>query len=240
MDRIPSGIEGFDEIIGGGLPRFRTFLVSGSCGTGKTIFGAQFIKKGFESGEPCLYITFEQSKKKLIEDLKEIGIDFQRMGKGKTFHLVGGPIGHVKYFKEKARAKVMDIVSEVEEIITDTKARRVVIDSVNLFTMLFENDIERRRALAELTFRLEQLDCTTLLTCEIPEASTGVSWHGFEEFVVDGVILLRRIPFENMFERAVSVIKMRGINHTKNMHTFRIDGKGIRVFPDQEPFHKAQ
>ncbi len=239
MERVKSGINGLDELLGGGLPKHRTILVSGSCGTGKTIFAAHFINEGLRNFEPCVYITFEQGRKKLIEDLKEIGINFEKHEASGLLKIIGGPIGHVSYFKEKTKASVLDIANEIKDIIKESNAKRVVLDSVNLYTMLFENNTERRKAMAELTSLLDSLDCTTLLTCEVRENSKDISWYGFEDFVVDGVIVLYRIPFENMYERAVSVVKMRGIQHAQTIRALRIKENGIEVYPDQEPFHRV-
>jgi circadian clock protein KaiC len=135
---------------------------------------------------------------------------------------------------------MFDLSNEIKEIIEQKKAARVVIDSVNLFMLLFEDDMERRRALAELTSMLEKLDCTTLLTCEVKEETRNISWYGFEEFVVDGVIALYRIFFENTFERAVSVVKMRGIEHSQEMKSVQITKQGFIVYPEQEPFHNVK
>ena len=238
MERIKTGIKGMDELLGGGLPEGRTILVSGSCGTGKTIFAAQFLRKGVESNENCLYVTFEQAKEKLIEDMNEIGIDFNKMEKSGKLRIIGGPVGHIKYFKEKTRADMLDIANEVKEVVGEIAAKRVVIDSVNLFLMLFETDMERRKALAELTSMLEKLDCASLLTCEVREGTKDISWYGFEEFVVDGVIVLHRIPFENIYERAISTVKMRGIEHSQNVTALQIKKGGIKVYPGKEPFHR--
>jgi len=237
MQRVKTGVKGMDELLGGGLPRGRTILLSGCCGTGKSIFASQFVHEGLKSGEPCVYLTFEQDKEKLVQDLREVGIDFEQMQKKGKLTLTGGPIGHVKYFKDKTGANIVDIVAEIKEIIQEVGAKRVVVDSVNLFTMLFENDIERRRALAALTSVLEDLDCTSILTCEVREGTNDISWYGFEDFVVDGVITLQRIRFENMYERAASVIKMRGIEHSHTVRALRIDNTGITIYPEQEPFH---
>ena len=185
-----------------------------------------------------MYITFEQSKRKLIEDMKELGIDFEQMESSGLFRLVGGPVGYIRRFKEKAKAGILDIATEVKEIVEEIGAKRVVLDSVNLFTMLFENDSDRRKALAALTSTLDKLGCTTLLTCEVKEGTMDISWYGFEEFVVDGVIVLFRIPFDNMYERGITVVKMRGIDHSKSVCALRIDKKGVVVYPGKEPFHK--
>jgi len=240
MERIKVGIKGVDELLGGGLPKGRTILVSGSTGTGKTIFVSHFVQYGVKLGEACLYVTFEQGKKKLAEDNKQIGIDFTKMEESGNLKIIGGPVGHIKYFKEKTKADMLDIVNEVEEVVKEINAQRVVLDSVNLYLMLFETDMERRKALAELTSTLEKLDCTSLLTCEVKEGTRDISWYGFEEFVVDGVIILYRIPVESLFERSVSVVKMRGISHSQNIVTLKIEKKGMVVYPEQKAFHQIR
>ncbi len=240
MERIKVGIKGIDELLGGGLPKGRTVLISGSCGTGKTIFAAQFLQKGVKSNENCLYVTFEQAKEKLVEDMKQIGIDFNEMEKSNKLKIIGGPVGHIKYFKEKTKANMLDIANEVKEVVEENGAKRVVLDSVNLFLMLFETDTERRKALAELTSVLEKLDCTTLLTCELKEGTKYISWYGFEEFVVDGVIILYRVPVESLFERSISVVKMRGINHSQSIVTLKIEKNGIVVYSEQKAFHQVR
>ena len=239
MERIKVGIKGMDELLGGGLPKKRTILVSGSSGAGKSIFAWHFIQTGVKSGQGCLYITFEQGKEKLTEDMNQIGIDFSKMEDKGKLKIIGGPIGNINYFKERTQATMVDIINEIAEVAKEVNAKRVVLDSVNLYLMLFETDVERRKALAELTSMLENLDCTTLLTCEVKEGTKDISWYGFEEFVVDGVIVLYRIPVESLFERSISVVKMRGIKHSQNIVTLKIEDKGMVVYPEQKAFHQV-
>ena len=238
MSYIESGIKGVDALLAGGIPRGRTVLISGSCGTGKSIFAAHFVNKGFELGENSVYLTFEEGKHKLVEDLKTMGIDFEMMEKAGKLKVIGGPIGNVRFFKNKAKATARDIAGEIKEVVLESNAKRIVIDSLNLFLMLFDTDSERRHAMAELTSVLEKLNCTTVMTCEVKEGKRDISWYGFEEFVVDGVICLYRMPFENMFERAVSIIKMRGRNHSQNVVAMQIRDDGLHVFPTKAPFHE--
>jgi KaiC/GvpD/RAD55 family RecA-like ATPase len=235
MERIKSGVPGIDILLNGGIPKGRTLLVSGNCGTGKTIFAAQFIKQGHKENDPCVYVTLEQSKKKLIQDSKELGIDLDAMRADNRLRIIGGPVGDVRFFKDKTKASVDDLLNEIKEVINEIAAKRVVIDSVNLFTMLFENDSEKRHAMTALVAMLENLDCTTILTCEVPEHTNQLSWHGFEDFVVDGVILLNRKMYNNHFERSISVVKMRGVSHSQFRRAMTINDKGIMVYPDQEP-----
>ena len=240
LEKIESGIKGMDVLLNGGFPEGRTFLVSGSCGTGKTLFASQFILEGLDNKEPCVYVTFEQGKKKLFEDLVQVGINLETYVDAGLLKVIGGAIGRIRYFKDNTKANFLDITKEIEDVVKQIGAKRVVIDSINLYLMLFESDSERRNAMVALTSRLEEIDCSTLLTCEVREGTKDISWHGFEEFVVDGVVVLYRIPFENTFERAVSVVKMRGTEHSQNVRALKIKADGITVYPNQEPFHGLQ
>ncbi|MBI2670837.1 AAA family ATPase [Candidatus Woesearchaeota archaeon] len=238
IERIKSGVPGLDRLLDGGIPKGKVIMVSGPSGSGKTILAAQFVNEGIKNNENCVFITLEAGKQKLIEDLQQIGIDFSQLERKNKLRIIGGPVGHVKYFKEKTKATIYDIADEVKEVVLEVSAKRVVLDSINLFTMLFENDLERRKALADLVAVLSSLNCTTLLTCEVKEGSPrSISWHGFEEFVVDGVIVLYRLPFGNKYERAISVVKMRGVNHSQKVVSMAITKRGIEVYYDREPYH---
>jgi len=237
MKQISSGTEGLDKLLNGGLPERRNILVSGSAGTGKTIIGMQFLNQGVKEGVNCLHISFEQDEEKLAEDLIQIGIDTAEMEKTGKFKIIGGPIGTVRQAQYKTKAKKEDIIGEIEKVVGQVGAKRVVVDSINLFFMLFE-DPEKRDALAELCSTLSGKGCTAILTSEVEEGSRKLSAYGFEEFVVDGVIVIYRIAFENTFERAISVIKMRGIEHSKTIRALKISHEGLKVYPEQEPYHK--
>lgn len=236
MDRIKTGLQGLDEMLRGGIPKGRTILVSGSCGTGKTSLASQFVAQGFSNKEPSVYVTFEQTREKLMEDAAQYGFDFKGMQKTKKFRLIGGSIGKISRFKFRTRASINDLLSEIKEVVEEIKAKRVVIDSINLFAMLFESESDRRNAVAALVSMLEEMKCTTLLTCEIPEhEKSKISWFGFEDFVVDGVIVLKRYKNYGKYERALSIIKMRGVDHSHVISAFTIGKKGLTVYPDQEP-----
>mgnify|MGYP000108931050 CR=1 FL=1 len=186
-----------------------------------------------KKGEAGLFVTFEESKKKLKEDLKVLGIDLERLERTGRFQLIGGPVSRISFYKERAKAKIRDIVGEIQEVAEELGAERVVIDSLNLFTMLFSNLPEKRMALAELCSALSDLSCTSILTCEVPEDSRGLSWYGFEEFVVDGVIRLVRKSIGNLFIRAIAVPKMRGISHSHFIYAMKIEKDGIKVYPTE-------
>ena len=235
MRRVKTGVPGLDVLLNGGLPEGRAIMVAGQCGTGKTMLAYHFINQVWREHKPSLLITLEQSKSKVIADAQEIGIDLAAMEKSGRLRIVGGSFGNLQFFKDRARAKVEDLIDEIEDILEDTQAKHVVIDSVNLLTMLFEADSERRLVLSSLLYMFEKNNCTSLLTCEVPEDSKRYGWFGFEEFMVDGVLALGRKPFDGNIERSISVIKLRGSAHSSGVRAMDIRNKGVIVYPEEEP-----
>ncbi len=235
MRRLKTGIAGLDTMLNGGLPEGRAAMISGHCGTGKTLLGFHFIHQGQRDHQPAVLITFEQAKEKVMADALEIGVDLAAMEKAGTLRVVGGSYANLRYFKDKARAKNEDLINEIKEIIGEIGAKRVVVDSVNLYTMLFDTDGDRRMALASLIYTFEQIGCTSMFACEVPEDSKRHGWFGFEEFMVDSVISLDRAVFDGNNERTINVVKMRGSAHSSGLRAMEIKEKGIVVYADQEP-----
>jgi circadian clock protein KaiC len=242
MKKIQVGIKGVDSILYGGLPKGKSILVSGNCGAGKTIFASQFITQGLKNNEPGVYVTLEEDRDKIVEDLKELGIDWQIGIDENKVRVLGGNIAYIRKLKERRKANIEDFIAEIIEVAQEIGAKRIAIDSVNLFLHLFDEGREQRTVLSELLYELSKLDTTTILTCEVPENSNAISWFGFEEFVVDGVLLLKRGIHRkvNKNTRSFEVIKMRGIDFKKGQFPFSIlPQKGISVFindPDKEFF----
>jgi KaiC/GvpD/RAD55 family RecA-like ATPase len=232
MMRTNTGIDGLDAMLGGGLPKGRNILVAGSTGTGKTTLGMQFIYNGVKKyGEPGVYMTFEEDKDMIKADMAAFGMDLGSLGV--RFRLVGGPVATVRRYKKKTKAGIEDIVAEVEEIVKESGAVRVVLDPINLFLMLFDSEEERRLALATLADKLASLGCTSLLVCEVKDQSMDISRYGFEEFVVDGVIALYSLKQGGSFLSGVAVRKMRGVKHHREIRPYEITNKGIVVYPTQ-------
>jgi KaiC/GvpD/RAD55 family RecA-like ATPase len=219
----------------GGIPEGKTVMVTGHCGTGKTLLGFHFLRQGALENQSCVLLTFEESREKLLDDGLQVGIDLASFEKARKLRIVGGQFGTLRFVKEKARASLDDLIEEVREIVKETGAKRVVVDSINLFTMLFESDAERRTALGKLVQVLSELGCTSLLTCEVPEDSKRFGWFGFEEFMTDGVVNLDRQLFAGRHERSITVIKMRGSAHNNGVRALDITCNGLVVYPEQEP-----
>ena len=239
VHKIPTGIEGLDVMLRGGLLPGRNVLLSGPAGSGKSTIAMQFAYNGaMYYHEPTLYVTLEESKEKMIEDMAKFGFDLQKASAMGSFHIVGGPMAKLTHFMQKVDADVLNLIGEIEEIIKERGIKRVVIDSINLLTMLMKTEREKREALAALANTLSSLGCTAILTSETEEGTMKLSRFGIEEFVVDGVVVLYLVRQGSSFVPGIVVRKMRGTNHDKQIRVYKITDKGVVVYPTEAMFGK--
>lgn len=235
--RVKTGIVGLDKMLNGGFIRGRTILLSGPAGTGKTTLAMQFVYNGvMKYREAGLYVTLEERKEKIYEDMAKVGMNLKKAERTRRFFLIGGPIASITSYMEHVDAKVQHIIREIEEVIKEKRIKRVVIDSINLFTMLLKDQKERRIALAALTNMLSKLGCTSILTSETKEGTLDLSRYGIEEFVVDGVLVLYLVRQGSHFVPGIVVRKMRGTDHDKEIKLYRITDKGVIVYPEETMF----
>ena len=235
--RVPTGIPGLDKMLFGGFLEGRNILVSGPCGAGKTIFGIQFLYNGaVKYNEPGLYVTLEETKQKIFDDCAALGFNLPVLERQNKFYVIGGPIAKIKYYMDKVDAKARHIINEIGEVVKDKNVKRVVIDSLNLLTILASSDEERRRIIASLCNMLSSLKCTSLLISETEEGSMKLSRYGMEEFVVDGVVVLYLVRQGSRFISGIAIRKMRGTDHDKEIRVYRIGQGGIVVYPNETMF----
>jgi KaiC/GvpD/RAD55 family RecA-like ATPase len=226
VERIKSGIEGFDELIEGGIPKNSLILLTGSCGTGKTTFGMQFLYQGATLyNEPGIYITLEEDPERLIKNMQLYGWDIYKAMAEKKLLVI------------KAELYKFDALkSMIESNITRMGAKRVVIDTITSLGLFFKRPVELRRSIIEFGQLLKKLDCTVMMITEVPEGRPGISSFGVEEFICDGVVVLYYVRQKNVFYRAINVRKMRATNHSTKIHPVKITSEGITVYPKQELF----
>ena len=182
INRVSTGNVALDKLISGGFKRKSVNLVAGGAGCGKSIFAMQFIVEGLKKKEPGIYITFEEKKKKVYEDCLEFGWDLEKYEKE-------GKFVFLEYTPEQVKKILTEGGGIVEAIIEKTKSKRIVIDSITSFSLLYEDELTKKEAALALFELIDKWDCTAILTSQ-DESRNGKTVSAALEFEVDGIIIL--------------------------------------------------
>ena len=231
VQKIRTLIEGFDDISHGGLPVGRTTLISGTSGTGKTLFASQFLYYGItQFDEPGIFVTFEESPADIIKNALSFGWDLQRfIDEGKLFILDASPDPEGQ--EVVGNFDLSALIERIQYAIRKYKARRVSIDSVTAVFQQYEAAGVVRREIFRLVARLKQVGVTTIMTTERVDEYGPVARFGVEEFVSDNVVIVRNVLEGERRRRTVEVLKLRGTTHMKGEYPFTITNQGINIFP---------
>ena len=151
MDLVPTGVDGLDEMLGGGLPRGHVVALLGSFGTGKTTFGLQFVMQGLINGEKGIFITLEEDVESILKTAEGYGWDLRAHVDDKTASLI-------KLEPADVRATAIRVKSELPTFIKQFGAQRIAIDSISLLNMMFPDEVERRTRLFALNGPMLILD----------------------------------------------------------------------------------
>ncbi|MHB9008138.1 MAG: circadian clock protein KaiC [Limisphaerales bacterium] len=226
--KCPTGIKGFDQITEGGLPKNRITLISGSAGSGKTLFGLDFLIKGaIHYNEPGVCISFEETEAELYKDVASLNLDLPGLVSRKKI-LVEHVVLERRDIQE-SDFNLEGLLIRLEQAIDAIGAKRVILDSIeSLFAGLTEAGILRLE-IKRLFRWLKKKQVTTIVTGESGQDS--YTRHGLEEYLSDCIILLDNRVNEQMAIRRVRVIKYRGSNHRTNEYPFVIDKDGLSVIP---------
>ena len=246
--KIPSGIGGLDELVGGGFPEGRVILVVGGPGSGKTIMSSQFLYKGIqENKENGVFVSMDESKKHFYSEMKNFGWDFQEAeSEGKFAFVDATRISRVALLKEalykeesgSLRGKQLPIDKLIEDIqtkIRQTNAKRVVVDTLAALVYRFPDLIERRTTVVDLIESLADMGVTSLVTTELGHLGLERSALD-EEFLVHGVIMMQTLFSGGTTTRAMQVEKMREAKVNPSLVPYSIDKNGIEVFPKMPLF----
>jgi len=215
--RVVTGIPGLDDKLQGGFIPNSAILISGEAGSGKTIFCTQFIWNALCMGENGLYVTLQQSPNEIKNDVLPFGKDFHSAEKR----------GQARIIYVDPSWDLKKIVNQIIKNVRDISAKRLAIDSI---TLIGEQSKDVRKSLTYLVRELKEMGVTTLITSEIPEGSKNISKFGIEEFIVDGVIVLRcGADVVGDKPRSLEIKKMRRTKHDLHYHPFEITDRGIVV-----------
>ena len=229
LPKAATGIDGLDEITGGGLPRGRPTLICGSAGCGKTLLAMEFVVRGaMQFGEPGVFMAFEESPEELAQNVRSLGFDLDA--------LVGENKLRVDYvhverseIEEAGEYDLEGLFIRLGHAIDSVGAQRVVLDTLETLFGGLQNPAIVRAELRRLFRWLKERGVTAILTAE--RGDGVLTRHGLEEYVSDCVILLDHRVTDQLSTRRLRVVKYRGTTHGTNEYPFLIDDTGISVLP---------
>jgi len=227
--KCPTGIQGLDEITGGGLPRGRPTLVCGGAGCGKTLLAAEFLVRGaVQFGEPGVLMAFEETEVELKANVASLGFDLAGLVRRKQIvldyvHLERSEV------QESGDYDLEGLFVRLNHAIDSIGARRVVLDSLEALFASLPNEAILRAELRRLFRWLKDKGVTAVITAE--RGRDQLTRHGLEEYVSDCVIVLDHLVNDQIATRHLRVMKYRGAQHGTNEFPFLIGAEGISVLP---------
>ncbi len=229
LSKSPTGIDGFDQVAGGGLPAGRPTLVCGGAGCGKTLFAISFLVHGATRfDEPGVFMSFEESGDELAQNVASLGFDLPGLVEKKKLVL-----DHVKIerreIEETGDYDLEGLFVRLGYAIDSIGARRVVLDTIESLFAGLANQSILRAELRRLFRWLKDRGVTAMITGERGEGT--LTRQGLEEYVSDAVIVLDHRVTEQISTRRLRIVKYRGSAHGTNEYPFLIDEDGLSVLP---------
>jgi circadian clock protein KaiC len=228
-ERVKTGIRGLDEILGGGLPAHRLYLIQGAPGTGKTTLAMQFLFEAVLLGQPALYVTLSETKEELLQAARSHGWSLD----GITFHELekspesAEPDGAYTFY-HPAEVELGETTERVCKEVDRLKPTRVVFDSLSEMRLLAQDPLRYRRQILALKNFFTHRQCTVLL---LDDRTTNRDDLQLQT-IAHGVFSLENTPTDyGTTARRLLILKMRGVALQEGYHDFEIITGGLRVYP---------
>lgn len=216
-NRIPMGIPGLDDMLGGGLPAGYSMLVVGPSGSGKTILSTEFLAEGVRRGEAGVIAAFEKSPSQLLNTKLHALVEAGQVGVIDTRSL---------------DLSIDETLHDLMEMINQMQAKRVVIDSLSGFELALAPEFSEdfRGSLYRMVAELTSMGVTILMTSELEDRYTDLRFSPFgSAFLADAILVQRYVEIAGQFKRVFSVVKVRGSDHSKDIRLFDISDEGIVI-----------
>ena len=225
--RVATGVPGLDEILGGGLPRDRIYLVEGAPGSGKTTLALQFLLKGRELNESGLYITLSETEAELRAAASSHGWSLDGVDLFELVSEEGLDPESEQSVLHPSDVELGETTRRVMAQVDSTKPLRVVFDSLSEMRLLAQNPLRHRRQILALKHFFSTRNCTVLLLDDQTSEDGDLQLHS----IAHGVISLERTAEEyGSQRRRMEVVKLRGVKYRSGFHDFKLDTGGITVF----------
>jgi KaiC/GvpD/RAD55 family RecA-like ATPase len=233
IEKLATGVLGFDLIADGGLPQGRTTLVSGTAGSAKTVLAAQFLVEGVRiAREAGVFVTFEESPADIRRNLRSLGWDIAAWENEGLWLFVDASPQLGEELQMSGGYDLGALLARLEHAVRKIDARRVSLDSLSAIFARFQNSAIIRYELLRLAMALKRLAVTTIMTAERTEEYGDIARFGVEEFVADNVVILRNSLEDEKRRRTVEILKFRSANHQKGEFPFTITPQqGVTTLP---------
>ena len=229
LPKAPTGIEGLDQITGGGLPRGRPTLVCGGAGCGKTLFAMEFLVHGATRfAEPGVFVSFEETAEDLAANVRSLGFKLEELVARRKIAIDWVRVERSE-IEETGEYNLDGLFIRLAHAIDSVKAKRVVLDTIEALFSGFSNAMVLRAEIRRLFAWLKERGVTAVITGEGGQGQ--LTRQGLEEYVSDCVILLDHRVVDQVTTRRLRVVKYRGSAHGTNEYPFLIDEDGFSVLP---------
>ncbi len=229
QEQVKTGVEGLDEILAGGIPKGHNVLLAGSCGTGKTILGEQFLFDGARKKEVGIYIALAEPREKIVKNMEDFKFYDQKLVDSGMVKIID--VSQDVRLRGLDMQNVSGVINLIRSIVQDNNAKRVVLDSITSLGEALGEEKKIRDFIFELGMQLAYMGSTMIMISEIPPQTFVYSVFGVEEFIADGVILITEFERKGELVRTLQVIKMRGVNHSRNKYVLKITEDGVNLIP---------
>ncbi|MCC7570081.1 hypothetical protein KO465_01905 [Candidatus Micrarchaeota archaeon] len=229
---IKTGTPGLDEILGGGIEEKSITALTGGPGSGKTTFVLQYLYFGAKKyKDPGMFISFEETKEDIYFHYLKFGWDLEKLEEENLFTILTYKPYEIKKLFERGGSMLRDVITSMD-------VKRIGIDSITTYSLLFENIYEARNGLISMFENFKKWECTTLVTSERDSVLDEKSRIGIE-YMVDGLVNIYYRRQKKGRTRAIEIVKMRGLEHKEDIYTFKITKTGIAVDTEKNIFFEV-